>query len=435
MTAICGGGPSAAISGFNQTVVVTSASIEAFLTLLGFEPLALVLAPLIAGETYDLTTFCTTDPPADPGLTPGDLIDVTNFTDPTVSIPALAKFQQWFNSRYWYQVCRCTSVSTPAPPALSNPGAPSQNPGLPSSGNTPCSSNTHTITANVVSSLVTHTIDITPFLLPVSGSTVEITGSVIANTAGLTATGWPVPPSLTEIDNITTGVTWSTNPDNSNSSGVHLQCGINFADSSGNWLSGGFLGQSLDSVGSRIENVRKGTSPWGTLVAYISMSCRAGIDGARAGQSESVTINTTGICLGSLEQACCPPDPQITTKLDQIFGLLQNVYSIIPVRPSVYAVGTAHAGLTGGGTLSLASSTTALLVVINTLPAAYGLVVGTPDTYIDVGWLTPINNAGPTAGLRISRASETFELPDATDAVDYSLPPGESITITELQPG
>ena len=132
MTAICGGGASELKPGYGTATVVTMAAIEAALTFLS-EGTALILAPAIAGATWDLTQVCSTDPPADPGLTAQDALDILNFADPSVSLPAVAKARQWFLSWYWYIVCQCSTISTPAPPTPSNPGdVGSTNPGLPS---------------------------------------------------------------------------------------------------------------------------------------------------------------------------------------------------------------------------------------------------------------------------------------------------------------
>jgi len=72
---------------------------------------------------------------------------------------------------------------------------------------------------------------------------------------------------------------------------------------------------------------------------------------------------------------------------------------------------------------------------VTTLPAVYGVEAGTPLTYFDIGWVSPVTAEGVEAGIRITRQTQAIPLPEATTSLDYSLQPGEVVTITELQAG
>src|SRR5262249_13109701 len=85
-----------------------------------------------------------------------------------------------------------------------------------------------------------------------------------------------------------------------------------------------------------------------------------------------------------LNTSCCAPDPMVETRLNQIYALVQEIYSIIPVRVPNYAAGAAHAGLTGQGNISLDPTTIALKIEITQLPASYGVKDAFPDRYFGV---------------------------------------------------
>ena len=123
MTAVCGGGASGPRSGVSPAIILSATAIEAFLTPL-IDPVAatIISGAISASLVIDSNNYCANDPPSDPGITASDLLDIVNYTNPAAMYAATQKFQQWFGSRYWYQICQCNTVSTPTPPALSDPG-------------------------------------------------------------------------------------------------------------------------------------------------------------------------------------------------------------------------------------------------------------------------------------------------------------------------
>lgn len=106
MTALCpAGGPSGTKPNVPMMVTVSAVAIESTIILAGYPTIAAILAPLLASVPFSTAAFCSTDPPADPGLTAQDLLDVVNWADPTVNIPAIDKFKQWWEHYYWYILC------------------------------------------------------------------------------------------------------------------------------------------------------------------------------------------------------------------------------------------------------------------------------------------------------------------------------------------
>lgn len=433
MTALCGGGPSGAKSGYSDLVYLGGAAVEAFLTLKGFGSVATLLGPAIAGMSFELSSYCATDPPADPGLTAGDIGDALNFTDVSVSIPALEKIRQWFGSQYWYEICQCTGTSTPTAPTASDPGPISTNAGLPGATVGPCYV-THAAPVWTPSGANTF-LDLTTQLLPATGSTTNRTSTAggfshtvttipfPAGTQGPYFVGQYVGADYGAISNSPTMElsTW-------NASGTEFQWGN--IGSYDNRNAGPPV--TWDPVMSNLGALwaAAGANPVSWSVQIVNSN------GTSAGHEFEFKLDIGAMCTGNvLQTACCPPDPSLDFKLGQILGLLQTIYSTIPVRAPNYAAGTTHTGLTGDGTISLAATTTAIKVGISATGAGYGQISGTPVTYLSSGWLTPVTNQGPEAGIRLTRDGQVIPLPEATSALDYTLPLGQTISVQELQPG
>lgn len=105
MTVLCGPTGSQPLPGILGLVTVDAVSVESFLILAGAPELAAVLAPILAGVPFVVSGFCAGDPPADPGLTCIDVQNALQFTNPSVSLPAIAKVIQWWEHIYWYRIC------------------------------------------------------------------------------------------------------------------------------------------------------------------------------------------------------------------------------------------------------------------------------------------------------------------------------------------
>lgn len=422
MTALCGGGPSAPKQGVDTLIQFDATSVASALELLGFPELAALMAPAIVAVPILSATFCGTDPPADPGLTATDLTDALNFSVPSLSIPALAKFRQWFLHQYWYQICTCTTTTTPAPAAPSNPGVSiGINTGLPSNSLTgPCWDVTQVLYVGVGS--------------PVSSGAGTNANSILpSNPAGYTKFDNPagnipvqvIPPGITLVS-------WTATIDSLPVvAGVGVDMAIFFFDASHNSVAGSLFPGFWSSTSSSLTVTGSGTIP-STAKGWYAVW-----DNYGDSNPHTVNIELSFTCSGggTLASPCCPPDPSISAALQQILGIVSAIYSIVPIRPSAYVAATAHAGLTGNGSVSLAPTTIAVQVDFTTLPTVHGQVAGTPITILDLGWISPVTAYGAEAGIRLSRQIQTVPLPDAVSAVDYTLPPGAVATITELQSG
>lgn len=431
MTSVCsGGGPSQQKTGYNDNVSLSVDAISGLLGLFGFGEASAALSLLITAKNFYLPVFCAADPPSDPGVGPLDVAAALNYGDPQTNIPAIMKLSQWFQSQYWYQVCECSSGTQPTPPTASDPGPVGQNSGAPNGNNAPCFDNSFTASIASPGNSST-TLDATPSLLPTAGAAVVGTADIGAG-SGLTVNYYPIESTITSFDYTVRSVA----EDLGLSGTEFLACNFYTGNSSGAQATSQQLG-STNQSGDITGTIPHGNAfLWPSSATHYGISCWKPFSSSATGVTESLSMELVGKCSGpSLGQICCPPDPEITSKLDQIYSLLLTTYSTVPVRTPNYAAGTAHSGLSGNGTIGLDATTTAVLLVVDTLPAVYTVIDGTPLTYLDIGWVTPVTNQGPEAGIEVTRATQVIPLPAASISLDYTFPPGQSVTVTELQPG
>jgi hypothetical protein len=430
VTAACGGGASQVKPGYVDTVTLNSTGIEAALLTFGQPELAASVAILIGTITLYLPTFCSTDPPADPGLTSTDLLDALNFLDPATSLPAITRIKDWFLHQYWGQVCECVtgtaSLGTP-----SNPGPLGTNSGIPTQPNAPCFTKTYTQTSPAPAS-GSVTTDITAQLVPVSGTSITRTGSI--GGSGRTLTAWPVDPTITRIHFDAQEISRDPNsPGGNNALNV-------------NWITWDSGGTQLDDVGL-IQVGGAGSVTWSTTIVkgvtgfWTSTATHYAIAAninhlAGATLTQAAELTSTGTCTGNpLLAECCPPDPTVTSKLSQLEGLLLSIYQSLPTPITSLSAGTAHAGLTDNGSFSIAGTTIAVRIDVTTLPAYLGVALGDPLFHFDLGYITAAGAEGPYASERVTFSQQVFWLPAVSATIHYSLAPGAVVTITELSRG
>lgn len=435
MTALCpGGGPSGQQSGVNGVIAISSVAIDAFLTAIGLGEISTLISGFLGAIVeIDVNAYCSTDPPADPGVTATDLANALLVSQPSISIPAQQKFATWFLSRYWWQICQCTTGTTPTPPTLSNPGPATTNPGLPGGSNQPCfSGNTTDDNPVPASGNVVH--DLTNALLPTSGASIATTHMDIDGTTGLPGVAWPIPANISEIVATTSAVAF----DATLSGGNTMAVAWNTFDSSGNLIDAQNIGQAISTVNNNQSFLARGGPVWNSSATYYAIASMSQHITGHVGNDQSITISTTCTCNGAaLQEGCCPPDPSIEAKLDQIIGLVTSLYQGAPTALTSYAAGTVHTGLSGDGTQAISSDCIAVQVEITTDPGFYGQEAGFSNYLFDRGYIVPVIGVfGPIAGLsRLVYAEQMFVLPALTDSIGYSLSAGVVVTITELTAG
>lgn len=428
VTAVCNGGTSSSKPGFNLTTIVGSTSVESALLLLGFTTFAEVIAPLIGGITFELTTFCSVDPPPDPGLTAQDLIDVLNFADPTVSIPAIDKAKQWFEHYYWCQICKCDNGVIPTCTPLSNPGNISVNPGLPGQPNSACFNGSVTETINS-SSAGTTIHDLTGQLLPTAGTPMTCTNINLGAATGLSVLVYPIPAEVQRIDFTSQGISADPAPLGSG----HLSLDWVSTNASCVQQNDQGINTSPSQPPGTVSVFRGVHQSWEAAATHYAVVSHAVHQSNNTAKDETVFVKTNLVCQGqAIIQPCCPPDTQIMNKLAQITGLLNTLISNQPKALRAYTEGTVHTHLTGNGTVLVNSLTVAIKVTVTSLPSYIGQELGSPPILFEAGFITPANTEGPTEPLRLQFSTQVFQMPLLPVAVDFSLPPLLEIEITEL---
>lgn len=414
--AYCSPGTSAPIGGYGAAVIGTAAAIAAALLEGGIDAAtSIAVSSLIAGATYDPAVICAEDPPGDPGLTALDLVSAFAYEDPLISIPAILKIRQWFLNFYWHKLCQCVGATTPNPPALALPTTVNVNPGLPG-GNSGTACWSSLIAAPVGNGGANYPSISLATLFPNTSGFPPSPAEVSA------VAPQPLPASyafVVSVDNV------GTNPGN-------LICDME-------WYSGPIVFGNLIRADSL--NTAHGTTTRVTLVPPAGtvntlMNFNTSTVNPTNNASVMVTIYCAGQSPGNPISPCCPPDPSVDARLNQILGLVTSIFQGLPTPLTSYAESTVHAGLTGNGTILLSSQAVAVKVSITTDAPWYGSDAGSPDYLFDRGYIVPVTNEAPIRDLvRLVYNPQLYTLPALTEQIGYSLKTGLVVSITELVPG
>lgn len=393
MTALCGGGTSSAKPEFAESLFIAPSALAAFLNNIP-TAWAVPLAAYIGAVTYQLSTFCATDPPAVPDITALDVANLLNVYNPVLNVPAATKFQQMIGAYLWYQVCQCDSVSTPAPPApLAEPtGMPSINPPevAPPIGGGPCQTHQSLYAGGIQQNsplfwnLITvaagaHQVVIDTFTSrPSSGSDVTVTWTfrefAADGTTQLYQEQWTETASFPAVHRF------------------------------------------------RTINLHNGTARMQLGAMYVG-----------ATQVVQSAAYFDAYCFGNSPTANPPPVDlsAILNALDYLRGQIDLMQR--QAVPFAYVSGATHGGLSGDGEFAV-QGLIGVRVLVDETGHGAGAEAGDPDTLFDVGW---INWGNPDGWKRreFIGSSPMVSLPTVAGQytrIGYSLRPGAVVTITEL---
>lgn len=424
MTVLCGGGSSAPKSGIGGVLTLGATAIEVFISsVLGLPELAPVLAPIIAGlADIELANYCGTDPPSDPGLTAADLVTALEIPASVATFTAQQKIVTWFEAHYWYQICQCSSTTTPAPPTPSNPGQVSSNPGT---GVTPTACWNVTVPYSVPAFVTGHSniTDITALALP-AGPTFPVavsTGPPAGNVIGVAFPAVMLNPQISmTVNEALTGSDMSVQWNGYTATGA----------ASGNSTAQLDLIVFKPGVGTNVTAVAQPTTD--NTATYFAVYIHNLDSSAHTG-----TINVSMFCPPGIAftQPCNCSDPVVEGELNQILQYVQAIYAGLPIPPNSFAEGTVHAGLTGVGNITFSGVPIALKVSLTTIPSWLGSDVSSPTFYFDVGYLSFGTSEGNYAQTRLELQDQVVTVPVLAGSTGYTLRNGIIATITELVPG
>jgi hypothetical protein len=191
-----------------------------------------------------------------------------------------------------------------------------------------------------------------------------------------------------------------------------------------------------DPVDSQLLGVwPSGTARWG--VEIVNSAAGA------VGHQFDFDLNIGCVCTGDvLRTACCPPDPTLDAKLNQILGLLNAIYPSVELVtrvqrqlvPFASIAGATHSGLSGTGSFSV-PRLLGLSWSVTTLPAHYGVSSGNPDYHFDLGFISVSTPDGFIDERRVTATSQAWYPPIMSDVttVGYYLNPGVVIAVTEVE--
>lgn len=389
---ICASGASRAKATSAASVVVDSAYVKSLLP----AALAWLYDYLPAFERLELGnvgTFCASDPPTWTLPTSAELFSYLT-GGPIGNHLQIQKFIGDVARAYiWYQLCECTSGATPSPPAAPSPPAnlPAVNP--PGVVNLPLAAPCFTQSINGI--------------LLCGGNAFTAADFTIAGMSA-TATRFKV------TNNLTSGV------------GFAYTMSVAYLDVGGATIR--VDSTSVPGASSSVDII----GPGAPSNAYRVTFRVVGTGGAGCGD---VVGAAQVFCNGNSPTApispCCPPDPVLTARVNQILDMVTLIQR--QAVPFGYVAGASHAGLTGSGALSV-SGLLGCKVDMTTIPASYGQSVGTPVEHFDLGFVTFGSPDGYPSSMRLEHQPTLF-LPARCGAytdLAYSLSPGVVATITEL---
>jgi len=431
VASFCTDGLSAPKSGVQGQVTATAEAVALILGLRGLVVPAAIASAIAIGINFAAPAFCAADPPVDPQPTQTDLFNALQFSNPSVSLPALFKYQQWFLSHYWYEICACTNGTTPQPPPLSPPGSSTSSPGLPAGRNEPCWDNAFTV--DRAATTVAQLIDATPQLLPTAGPSILINGVVVGSGSFNNVPVWPIPTTASQFHASATGI----GVDGTLTQFQQMASSFVTYNSATTAVNSALFGQA-DNLGARsFTMVRGDGSVWPPGSTHWSVS--TGVPGVTSPSSthQQLAYQISGVCSGpALEPGCCPPDPNIDAQLKMIIQYLQYLINQQQPRTSTrWNDGTRHTGLINSGRLVLQAGVTAVRVEVTTVPPTVSTIPGNPQFFWDLGFVTPIAADIPLRGQRIVFNPENFSLPIQADGISWTLAAGAVIDLVELVPG
>lgn len=398
--AICSSGVSQLKAGKAASVVVDSQFVQSLL------PPALAwlypYLPFMHGlQIEDTATFCSIDPPTFSVPTAVEFFGFVTGNN-LAHVIAVNQFLQDVTQAFlWYNLCECASVATPAPPTAPSPpaGLPDINP------------------PDVVSPLPGAGCGTYEATAPVTQQTFSTYLIGIENTAQRITV--PLPAGATRAV-ITCDV---SGPQTGVNGAIHFD-----------FLTYSPTTPFVDAY--QTAPLQTGTS--NTATRTITAGTNAFVIQCGPGSVSYANTNTAHVLVtfycgtlpGATTSPCCPPDPVLSGKIEQLYQLLTIIQR--QIAPFAYVSGATHSALTGTGTVSV-SGILGLLANCS-VPSSASLFGGTPDVRRPIGRINLATADGYTDRWELVTDSQLI-LPRAagifTD-VGYSLEPGVTLTLTEL---
>jgi len=415
MTSICvSNGPSQPKPGIQQNFYLTGGALALFASGLGLTWLAEALG-FIAGINFILPSLCATDPPADPGITAGDISCIIIPVPGVCNQPAAIQKVVDLISRFaWFQWCECVSGTQPTAPSLPTPptGIVTVNP-------------TTIIGAGAQSICVDTTFT---FPIPTGGTQRFTTGLPGVTIQSLGGSTFGAPFSVIQQPApVRVQVNWSIDSTGPHADSYSLSLteqtisGSTIATHGVSLAAAGTSGQFIFTPASNVYTMKWEVTPNNTvnqsnfLTVHLQMWCTANPFGSAG------------------PQGCCPPDPQLSSALQDVQTLVTELQRYL--LPFAYILGSVHSGLSGTGSFAI-SRLNGMLISVTTLPSRAGESVRDVDKFFDLGWVSIQTADGLIDQIPINRLAKVWQSPLFPEATLFGFfcTPGVVISLTEIEP-
>jgi len=388
MTAECTGGTSAPKAGY---AAVVDFGVGQLVNLLAARNLRWLIpaVPLAPIPNLTLSSFCASDPPANPTFTTAETLAILGLQFGSDFDSGISKLTDLLLRTVWREVCTCTSGTLIGAPTVTIPtGTPIIQEPSPAI-NSPCASvGPQTVTSFVSPS--TGILQTLPYTYVIMGVTNTVTAGAGTN-ANCDVAMFYNDPATPGPDILTSATTFNCPAGQYTERIIAVPVGTNFIRPAFNTLTG------------------SGTSTYSYLLRAF---CGTGAPNAPA-------------------QPCCPPDEATQATLALILQMVTLQQR--QTAPFAYVYGTNHTGLTGDGELAV-SGLLGVSIDVTTTPDRISMRPGTPPSIWDVGEVTLGTTDGWTVSRRIDHDGALI-LPAAAGIytrVGYTLTPGVTVAIREL---
>lgn len=407
MTVLCGGGTSGAKSISPGVVFLGGETLSALLVEVFAlsDPWAALIA-FAAAQSIDLSTFCSTDPPAMPTFLASDIPDIIT-ANPFLPGTGSQKLNDLVFIAAWYAFCECKGAATPAPPpapVYPTGGDQVNPPGFISTRtDSACWDKSATFQNN--GGFLTHA---PPSLYP----PVPVGGQTDVN-------------DKRSIDATRIVGYFSNNGDSAFTNGPIEFHSTYFT------AAGATILTDITTVNANQLNVQYVSTPPPTWAIHQFVTYTP--DGQNI---STCTIREQLWCPGtspiSPNAPCCPPDPQLFGMLRTVLNALKAIYEEMPRDTLLLKDGTQHLALSGAGSIMLSAAVVGIRVDVVPQVPTWPNNPGVPAYYLSMGFITSFELGTPLKGWRLVYQSQTFPVQKYADQIGYTLPAGIQINITEL---
>jgi hypothetical protein len=170
--------------------------------------------------------------------------------------------------------------------------------------------------------------------------------------------------------------------------------------------------------------------PKGADSIEVSASCTPG--STDLSQATDTWLYCNNDWPGQPPAPCCPPDATLQLQIDSILRMVTLLQR--QLVPFAYISSTAHAGLTGSGSIAV-QGLLGIRIDLTTIPTSNKQDSSFPPFVFDAGWVSMMDSNGFIVETRAHAQHQVFIPPIASDAtvIGYSFGAGVVATITELQ--